>query len=150
MPRRPRISPSAPAPSSRWRTGLRFTKRSDRRAGAASPPRRGGSGARGGGRGGRTRHPPAVPLFGSVTALRFWNMGRTRFAFGLMTRSKAITYDNLALRAPQFVKQADRLVAREVRSLGFKADTSQPLPPMFQPFRLRSLALENRVVVSPM
>src|SRR5262249_58587876 len=45
---------------------------------------------------------------------------------------------------------ADRVVAREVRSLGFAADTSQPLPPMFQPFRLRSLALENRVVVSPM
>src|SRR5262250_532044 len=77
-------------------------------------------------------------------------MDPTRFAFGLMTRSKAITYDNLALRAPEFVKQADRVVAREVRALGFDADTSRPLPPMFQPFRLRSLALENRVVVSPM
>jgi len=77
-------------------------------------------------------------------------MDPTRFAFGLMTRSKAITYDNLALRAPEFVKQADRVVARDVRALGFDADTSQPLPPMFQPLRLRGLALENRVVVSPM
>src|SRR5262249_47903539 len=77
-------------------------------------------------------------------------MDPTRFAFGLMTRSKAITYDNLALRAPEFVKQADRVVARDVRALGFNADTSQPLAPMFQPFRLRGLTLENRVVVSPM
>src|SRR5262249_49135550 len=81
---------------------------------------------------------------------RFWNMDPTRFAFGLMTRSKAITYDNLALRAPAFVKQADRLVARDTRALGFDVNTSKPLAPMFQPFRLRSLALENRVVVSPM
>src|SRR5262249_9356325 len=81
---------------------------------------------------------------------RVWDVDPTRFAFGLMTRSKAITYDNLALRAPEFVKQADRVVARDVRALGFDADTSQPLPPMFQPFRLRGLALENRVVVSPM
>ncbi len=42
------------------------------------------------------------------------------------------------------------MFARDVRSLGFPADVSRPLTPMFQPFRLRSLALANRVVVSPM
>jgi anthraniloyl-CoA monooxygenase len=98
----------------------------------------------------KTQHSADVSLVWFEHVDRFWHMDPTRFAFGLMTRSKAITYDNLALRAPEFVKQADRVVAREVRSLGFAADTSQPLPPMFQPFRLRSLALENRVVVSPM
>src|SRR5262250_1522803 len=98
----------------------------------------------------KTQHSADVSLVWFEHVDRFWNMDPTRFAFGLMTRSKAITYDNLALRAPQFVKQADRVVARDVRALGFSADTSQPLPPMFQPFRLRSLALENRVVVSPM
>jgi len=98
----------------------------------------------------KTQHSADVSLVWFEHVDRFWHMDPTRFAFGLMTRSKAITYDNLALRAPEFVKQADRVVAREVRSLGFDADTSQPLPPMFQPFRLRSLALENRVVVSPM
>ena len=77
-------------------------------------------------------------------------MDPTRFAFGLMTRSKAITYDNLALRAPEFVSRADRLVARDVRALGFAADTERPPAPMFQPFRLRDMAIENRVVVSPM
>jgi anthraniloyl-CoA monooxygenase len=98
----------------------------------------------------KTQHSADVSLVWFEHVDRFWNMEPTRFAFGLMTRSKAITYDNLALRAPEFVKQADRLVARDARALGFEADISRPLAPMFQPFRLRSLTLENRVVVSPM
>src|SRR5262249_61757952 len=56
----------------------------------------------------------------------------------------------LVLRAPDFARLGGRAAAPRVRSLGFPADPSQPLPPMSQPFRLRSLALENRVVVSPM
>jgi anthraniloyl-CoA monooxygenase len=65
-----------------------------------------------------------------------------------MTRSKAITYDNLALRAPAFVAEADEVVARDARALGF--ETTAARPPMFQPFRLRGMILDNRVVVSPM
>ena len=77
-------------------------------------------------------------------------MDPTRFAFGLMTRSKAITYDNLALRAPEFVKLTDKVVARDTQAQGFEVDTAEPAPPMFQPFRLRGMTLANRVVVSPM
>ena len=80
---------------------------------------------------------------------RFWDMDPTRFAFGLMTRSNAITYDNLALRAPEFVKLADKLVAREAKAQGFDV-SAEPAAPMFQPFRLRNMTLANRVVVSPM
>src|SRR5499426_1189856 len=98
----------------------------------------------------KTQHSADVSLVWFEHVDRFWNMDPTRFAFGLMTRSKAITYDNLALRAPAFVAEVDRVVARDVRSLGFPADVSQPLAPMFQPFRLRGLTLANRVVVSPM
>ena len=98
----------------------------------------------------KTQHSADVSLVWFEHVNRFWNMDPTRFAFGLMTRSKAITYDNLALRAPEFVKEADRVVARDVRALGFAVDTARPLAPMFQPFRLRSLTLDNRVVVSPM
>jgi anthraniloyl-CoA monooxygenase len=98
----------------------------------------------------KTQHSADVSLVWFEHVDRFWNMDPTRFAFGLMTRSKAITYDNLALRAPEFVKSADRLVARDTRALGFDVETSEPVAPMFQPFRLRGLALENRVVVSPM
>ena len=98
----------------------------------------------------KTQHSADVSLVWFEHVNRFWNMDPTRFAFGLMTRSKAITYDNLALRAPEFVKEVDRVVARDVRALGFPAETAKPLAPMFQPFRLRGLTLENRVVVSPM
>jgi anthraniloyl-CoA monooxygenase len=98
----------------------------------------------------KTQHSADVSLVWFEHVDRFWSMDPTRFAFGLMTRSKAITYDNLALRAPEFVHEADQVVARETGALGFPADTEKPLAPMFQPFRLRGLTLENRVVVSPM
>ena len=98
----------------------------------------------------KTQHSADVSLVWFEHVNRFWNMDPTRFAFGLMTRSKAITYDNLALRAPEFVAQADAVVARDTQALGFPADTIKPLAPMFQPFRLRNMAIENRVVVSPM
>jgi anthraniloyl-CoA monooxygenase len=98
----------------------------------------------------KTQHSADVSLVWFEHVKRFWDMDPTRFAFGLMTRSKAITYDNLALRAPEFVKLADKIVARDVRAQGFDVDTADPVPPMFQPFRLRGMTLANRVVVSPM
>jgi anthraniloyl-CoA monooxygenase len=67
-----------------------------------------------------------------------------------MTRSKAITYDNLKLRAPDFVAEVDRTFAKQVRAMGLEVDTEMPVAPMFQPFRLRELELANRAVVSPM
>jgi anthraniloyl-CoA monooxygenase len=63
-----------------------------------------------------------------------------QFAFNLLTRSRRVTYDNLRLRDPEFVRSVDELFA----------DEFSPRPPMFAPFRLRSLELPNRVVVSPM
>jgi anthraniloyl-CoA monooxygenase len=100
----------------------------------------------------RTQHSADVSLVWFEHVDRFWHMDPTRFAFGLMTRSKAITYDNLALRAPEFVKQADAVVARETQvSVRSGDDAARPVTaPMFQPFRLRGMTLANRVVVSPM
>ena len=98
----------------------------------------------------RTQHSADVSLVWFEHVKRFWNMNPTRFAFGLMTRSRAITYDNLALRAPEFIGEADKMVAREVQALGFPADAATPIAPMFQPFQLRGMTLANRVVVSPM
>ena len=48
----------------------------------------------------KTQHSADVSLVWFEHVRRFWDMDPRRFAFGLMTRSKAITYDNLALRAP--------------------------------------------------
>jgi anthraniloyl-CoA monooxygenase len=98
----------------------------------------------------KTQHSADVSLVWFEHVKRFWDMDPTRFAFGLMTRSKAITYDNLALRAPEFVKLTDKVVARDVQALGFDVDLSKPDVPMFQPFRLRNMTVANRVVVSPM
>jgi anthraniloyl-CoA monooxygenase len=91
----------------------------------------------------KTQHAADVSLVWFEHVRRFWRMHPTRFAFGLMTRSKAITWDNLALRAPDFVRETQAVFAAEE---GGDLDT----PPMFQPFRLRGMALANRVVVSPM
>ncbi|HWV51347.1 bifunctional salicylyl-CoA 5-hydroxylase/oxidoreductase [Pseudorhodoplanes sp.] len=99
----------------------------------------------------KTQHSANVSLVWFEHVKRFWNMNPTRFVFGLMTRSKAITYDNLALRAPEFVDEVDHMMADETKAAGFpKVDTKTPVPPMFQPFRLRDMVVPNRVVVSPM
>jgi anthraniloyl-CoA monooxygenase len=99
----------------------------------------------------KTQHSANVSLVWFEHMQRFWNMNPTRFVFGLMTRSKAITYDNLALRAPEFVEEVDHMMADETKAAGFaNVDTKTPVPPMFQPFRLRDMVIPNRVVVSPM
>ncbi|MDP3279095.1 MAG: FAD-dependent monooxygenase [Deltaproteobacteria bacterium] len=64
--------------------------------------------------------------------------------FALMTRSKRITYDNLALRDSAFVQRVREDFAKRA---GVPAET----PPMFAPFALRSgQTLVNRVVLAPM
>ncbi len=96
----------------------------------------------------KTQHAAGVSLVWFEHVKRFWGFSPTRFAFGVMTRSKAITWDNLALRAPDFVAATQRAVAEEARAAGLSADPRKP--PMFQPFALRDMKLANRVVVSPM
>lgn len=98
----------------------------------------------------KTQHAADVSLVWFEHVRRFWHFDPVQFAFGVMTRSKAITYDNLALRAPGFVAEADRAFARQVRAAGFDVETERPAVPMFQPMRLREMQLGNRVVVSPM
>jgi anthraniloyl-CoA monooxygenase len=73
-----------------------------------------------------------------------------QFVFNLLTRSRRITYDNLRLRDEDFVGTVDEWFAGEVqRQTGVPARPARR-PPMFMPFRLRDVTLENRVVVSPM
>ena len=98
----------------------------------------------------KTQHAADVSLVWFEHVDRFWDFDPVQFAFGVMTRSKAITYDNLALRAPKFVAEADRVFARQVAASGFDVDLEKPVAPMFQPFRLREMEIANRVVVSPM
>jgi anthraniloyl-CoA monooxygenase len=73
---------------------------------------------------------------------RYVDQERHQFAFNLLTRSRRVTYDNLRLRDPEFVRDVDERFATEVGA--------SERPPMFMPLRLRRLVLPNRVVVSPM
>ncbi|MCB9916002.1 MAG: FAD-dependent monooxygenase [Planctomycetes bacterium] len=77
-------------------------------------------------------------------------MGQTpvTFTFNLMTRSKRITYDNLAKRDPELVRRADEEVFAAAGGTR-RPDGSAP-PPMFTPFTVGGLELANRAVVSPM
>ncbi len=81
----------------------------------------------------------------------FEEVGRRRgfepeqFAVSLLSRSRKVTHGNLKLRDPRYVEEVDRWWAARNGGAG-----ELPPPPMFTPFTLRGLTLENRVVVSPM
>ncbi|SDF26657.1 bifunctional salicylyl-CoA 5-hydroxylase/oxidoreductase [Bosea robiniae] len=98
----------------------------------------------------KTQHAADVSLVWFEELKRFWDFEPLRFAFGLMTRSKAITYDNLALRAPDMVEAVDKLVADGLGDLAKRRKDGAPVPPAFQPFKLREMRVENRMTLSPM
>ncbi|KRR15322.1 salicylyl-CoA 5-hydroxylase [Bradyrhizobium jicamae] len=98
----------------------------------------------------KTQHAADVSLVWFEHVDRFWDFDPVQFAFGVMTRAKAITYDNLTLRAPEFVREVDKAFAKQVRSKGFDVDLDNPRAPMFQPLKLREMEVANRAVVSPM
>lgn len=78
------------------------------------------------------------------------------FSFSLLTRSLRVTHENLKVRDPGFAERIDRDFEAESeavlgRPLPARPDgRSEPRPPMFVPFRLRDLVLDNRVAVSSM
>jgi anthraniloyl-CoA monooxygenase len=67
------------------------------------------------------------------------------FAYSLMTRSRRLVHDGLFLRDEAYVREVNRWFAN---AAGVSAEPAPP--PMFTPFTLRGLTLENRVVCSPM
>ena len=67
-----------------------------------------------------------------------------QFAFGVMTRSKKVTYENLALRDDSFTEKV--LTEFNCNIGNFKVKT----PAAFTDFSLRDMQLKNRIVMSPM
>jgi anthraniloyl-CoA monooxygenase len=67
----------------------------------------------------------------------------TQFCFNLLTRSRRITYDGLKTRDEDFATQVDEAFAAA-------QGADEVVPAMFQPFRVGSLELKNRIIVSPM
>jgi len=74
---------------------------------------------------------------------RYRGMEPEQFVLSMMTRSKRVTYENLRVRDPAYVGGLDAWFAA-------RSGCAERRPPMFTPFKLRELRLENRVVVSPM
>ena len=72
-----------------------------------------------------------------------------QFAFSLLTRSRRIGHENLKIRDANFVASVDKFFADRARAIPLAENEVAP-PPMFTPFMLRGMKLENRVVVSPM
>lgn len=72
------------------------------------------------------------------------------FAFSLLTRSLRINHSNLQLRDPELVARVDSHLAEKAAAAGYAVNPANPPPPMFLPFRLREMELDNRIVVSPM
>ncbi|MDE0941902.1 MAG: bifunctional salicylyl-CoA 5-hydroxylase/oxidoreductase [Alphaproteobacteria bacterium] len=95
---------------------------------------------------GRIQHAAGISLTWFETVERFWNMDPIQFNFSMLTRSKQITYENLSLRDPALVEEVRDWFAKQAGV----TDTNNPPVPMFTPFKLRDMALQNRVVVSPM
>jgi anthraniloyl-CoA monooxygenase len=82
---------------------------------------------------------------------RYMEMEPIQFGFSLLTRSFRVTHEELARRDPAYVRAVDEWFARQAaEQSGVPVPTDPPPPPMFTPFRLRALLLENRIVVSPM
>jgi anthraniloyl-CoA monooxygenase len=82
---------------------------------------------------------------------RYVHLEPEQFAYSLLTRSQRVSHENLRLRDRGYLESVERWWAsRAERAAPATAPSHAPVPPMFTPFRLRSLTLENRVVVAPM
>ncbi len=75
--------------------------------------------------------------------VRYVNFEPWQFTYSLLTGSQRIGHDNLRLRDPGFVHDVETKLAA-------RAGAPAARPPMFLPFQLRGMRVENRVVVSPM
>lgn len=81
---------------------------------------------------------------------RYGGFAPEQFAYSLLTRSQRLSHENLRLRDAAYVADFERwFAARAAAQAG--VDCLDPVPPpMFTPYRVRSLLLKNRVLVSPM
>ena len=125
----------------------------------------------------RIQHSANVSLAWFENVRRFWNMHPLQFNFSLMSRSKAITFENMRLRDAASVAELEQWWNAEAAKIegvpaaravdaGRAADAGtnvadvsgaakqssarMRVPPMFAPFHLRGMRVRNRVVVSPM
>ena len=73
---------------------------------------------------------------------RYLDFDLPQFTYSLMTRSQRISHDNLRQRDSAWLDDVERWFAQ--------ANGNAPSEPMFQPYQLGDLQLDNRIVVPPM
>ena len=77
---------------------------------------------------------------------RYLHFEPIQFAYSLLTRSQRVSHENLRMRDRQWLEGVERWFQSSARGTA----VNDPAPPMFAPYRLRDMTLDNRVVVSPM
>jgi anthraniloyl-CoA monooxygenase len=99
----------------------------------------------------RLQRTAMVSLNWYENARRYNNLAPKQYAFNFLSRNKSVTYENLALRDADYGADVNQWFSELVRDdLGFDLPTDNPPPPMFTPYRVGNLVLQNRVVVAPM
>lgn len=77
---------------------------------------------------------------------RYLHLDPVQLNYSLLTRSQRISHENLRERDAEWLATAETWFTQQAGG-----DTATPSrAPMFAPFHLRDMALQNRVVVSPM
>ncbi len=77
---------------------------------------------------------------------RYLHLDPVQLNYSMLTRSQRISHENLRERDPEWLEGAERWFMAQAG-----ADPNAPVrAPMFAPFQMRDMKLENRVVVSPM
>jgi anthraniloyl-CoA monooxygenase len=77
---------------------------------------------------------------------RYLHFEPIQFAYSLLTRSQRVSHENLRLRDQPWLESVERWF----QSKAAGTPVNDPAPPMFAPYKMRDMRLENRVVVSPM
>jgi anthraniloyl-CoA monooxygenase len=80
------------------------------------------------------------------TLERYAHFEPLQFAYSLLTRSQRISHENLRLRDREWLETVERWFWKRATD----GRSNKTAPPMFAPFRLREMEVENRVTVSPM
>ncbi|HIF76518.1 MAG TPA: bifunctional salicylyl-CoA 5-hydroxylase/oxidoreductase [Sulfitobacter sp.] len=77
---------------------------------------------------------------------RYLDLDPVQLIYSTLTRSQRISHENLRERDPKWLEGAEKWFLDQAG-----ADSNGPVrAPMFAPFQLRDMKLENRIVVSPM
>ena len=80
------------------------------------------------------------------TLERYTHFEPLQFAYSLLTRSQRISHENLRLRDREWLEGVERWFWKRATD----GRSNKTAPPMFAPFKLREMQVENRVTVSPM